>query len=143
MTTSRAIVLATITLLGLAGCSGGEPFDYVKVTGKVTYEDGSRIPADYITLTFVPQSQAASQAIHPPPGLAEVNVADGTFAAVTSRTYGDGIVPGRHKVLVQAFVGEMERSDAVPAEYCDESQTPLVVHVADAPFELRIRRPDR
>ena len=132
-----------VLVVALTGCLGSsEPFDYVEVTGKVTYEDGSIIPADNITVTFVPQLESVDETIYPPSGMADVNVADGTFDTVTSRNYGDGIVPGKHKVLVQAFIGEMEPSTAIPAIYADPATTPLEIDTSDTkPLKLLIARP--
>ena len=124
------------------GCSGGDPFRYVKVSGKVTYEDGSFIPAERITLTFVPQAQGIDAKTQPHTGTAEVNVADGSFDAVTSHRFGDGLVAGRHKVLVTAL-GEHEMpSNAVPADYGDLGRTPLEVDTSESPFALQVRKPN-
>ncbi|HEV3415599.1 MAG TPA: hypothetical protein VG056_02250, partial [Pirellulales bacterium] len=48
-----ALCLCGCFLAGsLAGCGSGEPFSYVKVNGKVSYTDGTPIPAK-IKLTFI------------------------------------------------------------------------------------------
>jgi len=55
---------------------------------------------------------------------------------------GSGIVPGKHKVLVQAFQGEMEPSTAIPAIYADPATTPLEIDTSDTkPLKLLIARP--
>ncbi len=134
------LVLAMGGMIAVAGCGGSDPFGYVQVSGKVTYEDGTPIPAPNIQVTFAPQSPAIDAKTHPPHGTAEIKE-DGTFDRVTSRKFGDGIVRGRHKVLVQALDAEDRLSDAVPPDYADPATTPLEVDTADAPFHLKIAKP--
>jgi hypothetical protein len=122
----------------IGGCSRGEPFDYVKVTGTATYEDGSLIPGERVVVTFLPQAAAIAPAMHPRPGIAEVDVKSGRFDCVTSHKYGDGIVPGKHKVLIQSIGGPLRRTAAVPVGYTSADKTPLVVDAQDTPFHFRI-----
>ncbi len=121
-------------------CGSSDPFAYVPVSGKITYEDGSLIPAARLRLTFVSQSEAIDEKTHPRPGVAEVNVSDGTFDAVTSRRYGDGIVRGKHKVTVLAMDANEQPIGVVPAIYQDENTTPLEVDTAEQPFALTIKK---
>ena len=46
---------ACAALFAAAGC-GGKPYSCVHVSGKITYEDGSLIPADQIHLIFLSQA---------------------------------------------------------------------------------------
>jgi hypothetical protein len=121
------------------------PFDIVPVHGKVTYEDGSLIPGDSIRLEFAP-AEAPKGPITPPGGVAQVNVADGTFAAVTTRRTNDGIIPGRYKVVVVPFKedakGNPQPTSATPAEYQKETTTPLEVDVtsADQFIEIKVNK---
>ena len=132
---------AAMTVLLSCGCGSGEPFDYVVVTGKVTYEDDSLIPADFIRITFVSQAPPVDPKTHPRPGQAEVNVADGTFNTVTTHKYGDGAVRGRHKVLIESLDARQNRTAAVSSEYSDRERTPIEVDTADAPFHFKVRKP--
>ena len=64
----RCYVLTACGLLCLlAGCGGGDPFSYVKVSGKVTYDDGSRIAAPEIKLTFYPLAPPVDSKTYPRP----------------------------------------------------------------------------
>ena len=135
------IAFAILASLFVAGCGSSDPFDYVQVSGTITYEDGSPIPAESIRLTFVPQSESLDAKTHARPGVAEVNVADGSFSVVTSRKHGDGIVPGQHKVTVVALDATQAPTDAVPQEYASDATTPLVVQTDSQPFDLRVSRP--
>ena len=138
-----ALVAATVAC---GGCGSDMPFDLVPVSGKVTYEDGSLIAADRILLTFNPAA-APTGPMTAPGGTAQVNVADGTFAAVTTRRTNDGIVPGRYRVAVVPFgkdaKGNPRPTAAVDAKYQKESTTPLEIEVdsADQFIEIKVSKP--
>jgi hypothetical protein len=133
--------LIFLTLLP-AGC-GSDPFSYVDVTGTVKYEDGSPIPAAFMTVTFESQSEGIDEKTRPRPGMAVVK-ADGTFGQVTSspQAIGQGIVPGKHKVVIRAF-DEMEAQlDVIPSEYADVTTTPIEIDTNEKThFDLRIKKP--
>ena len=122
------------------------PFDIVPVHGKVSYEDGSLIVAESILVTFSPAERATGP-ITAPGGSAQVNVADGTFSAVTTRRTNDGIVPGRYKVVVVPFKkdakGSPKPTTATPAAYQKETTTPLQVEVSDADQFIEIKVPKK
>ena len=120
----RAALLAS-AILTTTGCGGGEPFDYVPVKGTVKYDDGSLIQADGVEVTFYSQTPPKDPKIHPRPGVATVNVAEGTFTNATSHKPDDGIVPGPHKVTVQTFDKDHMPTDVLPKEYTDVTTTPL------------------
>ena len=128
-------------LLLLCGCGARNPFSYVKVSGRVTYEDGSPIPAERIVLTFLPQGGDSNQKAHPRPGQAQVNVADGSFSVVTSESYDDGVVAGKQKVLVLTLDRRKVPTRLVPSEYRDPEHTPLEVDTARLPFLLKVHKP--
>jgi hypothetical protein len=122
------------------GCDSSEPFTYVQTTGKVTYEDGSLIQADYISVTFLPLAPPVDARTHPRPGYAEVNVADGTFKSTTSHKHGDGLTAGEHIVLIRAFDKEMTATRAIPIRYSDADTTPLRANTDDATFHFKIAK---
>jgi hypothetical protein len=130
-----------LVLCGLAGCARDNPFDLVKVSGTLTYDDGTLIPADMIILKFEPLATPLDTKTHPPIGMSYVNVSDGTFDVVTSHKYADGLVPGKHRVLVAATTASGDSTKLVPAEYLDSGRTPLVVDTAQSPFRLLVRKP--
>ena len=133
--------LWALALVALGGCGSSDPFDYVKVRGKVTYDDGSPIPAHIVRVTFVPQAPPTDIKTHPRPGVADVDVATGTFDVVTSHQFGDGIVRGQHKVMIVALDQRQNATPEVPAIYGSVNTTPLVVDAEDSPFELKVNRP--
>ncbi len=129
-------------LLLITGCGGTkDPFSYVKVKGKVTYADGSLIPAQRITLTFNSESPPLDAKTYPKPGVAEVNVADGTFDSETSHYAGDGLVPGKHKVQVQTFDKNDHPVPLVPARYRDPKLTPIEIDTAKGDIDIKVDKP--
>ena len=142
---SRCMVCIAACAMGcllmlLADCGGGDPFSYVHVSGKVTYDDGSLIPAD-VLLTFYPQGGSIDSKTHPRPGESSVDRATGEFRVVTSHKFDDGLVRGKHKVTLRDGLRRPLPSSIVPEEYSDFARTPLEVDTADQPFQLRVRKP--
>jgi hypothetical protein len=143
---SRVHILPALAgLLGLlliAGCGGSkDPFSYVKVKGKVTYADGSLIPAHRIKLTFNTESPPLDAKTYARPGVAEVNVADGTFDSETSHKAGDGLLPGKHKVQVQTFDKDDRPVPLVPAKYGDPKLTPVEIDTASGNIDIKVEKP--
>src|SRR5690606_16771513 len=83
---------AVVSLLFLAGCSDGNPFDYVPVSGRLTYEDGAPIPAGGMRIGFTVMDVAPKDGAFPRPAEAVVD-AQGNFSSVTSYKPGDGLMP--------------------------------------------------
>jgi hypothetical protein len=119
-----SLMILSLLIVSLAGCGGTDnPFSYVKESGKITYTDGSLIPAPMITLMFVSETPSVGPT-SPPLGIAEVNVADGTYNKVMSHT-SEGVVRGKLKVLVRCW-GKNERLlKVIGDEYLDRNLTPL------------------
>ena len=130
-----------LVLCGVAGCGPDNPFDLVKVSGTLTYDDGTLIPANMIILKFEPLAAPLNTKTHPPSGMSYVNVSDGTFDVVTSHKYADGLVRGKHRVLVSATTASGDSTKLVPDEYLDSGRTPLLVDTAESPFRLVVRKP--
>lgn len=130
-------ILFGLALLGMcAGCNSGSPFDYLQVSGTVTYEDGSPIPASGIVLQFVAQDAQPIGDAYPRAAKAMVDKS-GHFDCATSYKYADGLVPGHHKVAIH-YATNAQGKSLVPKEYTNISTTPLMVDTAKLPFEIRI-----
>lgn len=136
---ARGAVLCV--LLFFVGCGSGDPFSYVKVSGKVTYDDGSLIQHEGASLTFFPQAEALGPTTFPLPGVARFDPATGQFNVVTSHKYGDGLVRGKHKVTLTTSSHHPLPASVVPPEYADPEKTPLLVDTAEQPFDLKVRKP--
>ncbi len=92
-------------------------------------------------MTFISQTPPADSKTFPRPGVAEVDPATGKFQVVTSHTRGDGVVPGEHKVIVEAIADNDRRLPLVPPEYSNVTKTPLRVNTKDSPFEIKVPKP--
>jgi hypothetical protein len=140
---SLALIAGLSIIVSVAGCGSSVPFDFVPVHGKVSYEDGSRIDADSILVTFNPIVSGEKSKTVPPGGQTSVNVQDGTFSAVSSHRANDGVAVGRHKVVIVSFKkGSSAPSPAVPPVYRKESSTPLEVEVVstDQFLDLKVSK---
>jgi hypothetical protein len=133
--------LALLLLCVVSGCGSDNPFEQVQVSGTLRYDDGSLIPADLIILKFEPLAPPLDKKTFPPAGMSYVNVEDGSFDVVTSHRYADGLVRGKHRVLVAATTSSGDATSLVPPEYVDSDRTPLIVDTADSPFQLVVRKP--
>ena len=131
---------ALLTLVVFAvGCGSNSPFDYVKVNGKVIYDDGSAVPFSGETrIIFESAAPPIDEATHARPAVAYLK-ADGTFESVTSYKYGDGLIRGKHKVLLSA--ADVSGKPLFPPEYADINTTPAEIDTADSPLEIKIRKP--
>lgn len=124
------------------GCGDTGPFDYTPVTGKLSYEDDSLITeAHSLRLGFVSMDRGDDMTRRPRPAKAPINISDGTFDHVTSYKYADGLVAGKHKVVVVAKDEKGMPSLVVPEEYTKVATTPLVVDTAEAPFHIKVPKP--
>jgi len=139
MTFPRCFFLASnVILVVFFGCGSGRPYDTVSVSGEISYEDGSRIPASQITLIFIPQVAPLDAKTHPRPAVAEVDVNDGTFSELTTWEFGDGAIPGKHKIQVHAYDELDEPSPSVPPVYGSPSTTPLEVEIRHKTTDLKL-----
>ncbi|MCA9187407.1 MAG: hypothetical protein R3E01_19000 [Pirellulaceae bacterium] len=131
----RGIALLVLSVT-IAGCGDGNPFRQVPVTGKITYDDGSLIPAKSIRIEFqslTPPKDGKS----PRPASALVNVQDGTFAEVTTYKYNDGLVVGEHQVSILVA----GKPNLIPPEYAEINTSPLTIDTGDVPLHIKIPRP--
>jgi hypothetical protein len=133
--------LIAIFCVFAAGCGSGDPFGYAQVSGKLSYEDGTLIPIDNITLTFYPQAAPIDAKTYPRPGMATVDKTTGAFGNVTSHKAGDGLVRGKHKVTITDANRKPLSPSLVPPEYADPEKTLIEVDTNQQPFVLKIRKP--
>ncbi len=146
--TCRCFVMfsAAFFLVSLAGCGSGEPFGYVSVPGKVTYDDGTRIEAPHLKLVFIPVNppQSPDPKMSAPKAKVDVHSADGTFPAdeVTSHNFGDGLLPGKHKVQIIPYDDKDQMLPGlVPQEYRDAKTTPVEVDTANGELIIKVKKP--
>ena len=138
-TTSCLLVLGI--LVAVSGCGNSKPYPCVKVSGKISYDDGSPIAADRILLTFISQSPAIDPKIPPRNGEVEVDVKTGQFGSPRTFAIGDGIIAGDHKVVVRCIVRGNLAKDLIPMEYTVAAKTPLTANSNQSPFDFKIPKP--
>jgi hypothetical protein len=137
----RSIGLALLLgLIAITGCQK-QPYACVSVSGKITYEDGSLIPAEQIRLTFLSQTPPKDPKISPRAGAATVDGKTGMFDSVSTYVPKDGLIAGEHKVLVQCYVAGRMRMDLTGNEYANAANTPLTANTSKLPLELKVRKP--
>ena len=128
------------TAMWLAGCGdSGSPFDYIQVSGQLVYEDGSPIGKDNMRVQFVSIDQSTVGQAHPRPALASLD-REGRFESVTSYKYGDGLVPGKHKVAI-LDAEDPSGKLLVPLEYTNVNSSPLIISTEDLPLEIKVPKP--
>jgi hypothetical protein len=131
---------ATLTALLLcAGCGSRGPYSYVPVHGVVQYEDGSKIPIGGMRLTFFPQDAPEVAGAHPRQAIAIVDE-HGEFACATTYKYGDGLIPGKHKVVIQAEA-EKDGQKILPKSCLGPASTTIIVDTANLPLEVKVPKP--
>jgi len=106
------------------------------VSGTIKYEDGSLIPANSLTLTFIAISSPSRA------GFAKVD-AEGRFASAATRGAADGIVAGKHRVVVTGSMRRQLPANVLPPEYGDQERSPVEVDTTARPFEIRLRKPGK
>ena len=139
MILNRRLAAGAALVAACLGCSDAGPFEYIPVHGKVSYEDGTLIPAAGIVLQFQSQDAKPVGDLHPRPAMASVD-ASGNFANATSLKYGDGLIPGKHKVAL-FYATDAKGKLLVPKEYTHLGTTPLVVETGDGDIEIKVPKP--
>ncbi|MEO2045313.1 MAG: hypothetical protein ABGX16_01920 [Pirellulales bacterium] len=142
----RILTLVLLSTL-LSGCGEKVPFELEAVSGTITYSDGSFVKADQLLLKFVPQGIQAIGRDAPRSAETFAELADGTFTDFTTWKHGDGVMVGRHKVVVMSLRvgshGVGEPTNAVPTCYHKANKTPLEVEVisgGENSFSLEIEK---
>ena len=121
------------------GCGDDNPFDYIPVSGRLSYDDGTPIPASGIRLGFSVQGVEPRDGKYPLPGEALVD-AQGNFSQVTTYRPGDGLIPGMHRVSIH-YATDGKGKLLIPKDYSHPSTSPLVVDTANLPLEIKVPRP--
>lgn len=128
-----------IVLLGSmfwAGCGGGKDPDLpdtVAATGFVTYQGN---PVADATIMFYPV-----QGRKPASGKSD---ASGKFT-LTTFSKNDGVIPGEHKVTVNAYESTpqgVSMESSIPVKYSNQNSSPLTVTVTEGQPELTLELVD-
>src|SRR5262249_33438597 len=114
-------LLWLLALIAVGGCGKHSPYACVPVSGKVTFSDGSLIPADEIHIVFVSQTPPSDPKISPKNGIAEAAGTTGAFDFATTYGNKDGIIVGTHKVVLHCLRKGKQMQKLIAPEYSDPS----------------------
>ncbi len=132
---------ALTTLVLVAGCGdAGPPFETATVSGRITLSDGRRLDPEETIVRFIPQKIAPIDGQHPRTGEAHLTD-DGRLAKVTTYKPGDGLIVGRHKVVLESYLSD--GTQMFDARYADSRRTPWEVEVKKGQpneFHLEIKK---
>lgn len=122
------------------GCGTSSPFDYQPTSGTITYEDGQPISPGGLELCFAAQVESPDGEAYPRTAIAHVD-GSGKFNEVTSYKFGDGLIPGKHKVFIKSGAGP-DGKPLVSKEYASVDSTPLLVDSSSTDvLEIKVPRP--
>ena len=133
-------LVSCFAFFALAGCGYKPPYSCVRVSGQLTYDDGSLIPADTVRVIFLSQARPIDPKTPTKNGTADVDPKTGKFDFATTFAYKDGIIAGEHKVVIQCIRRGQLTHALIADEYADPAKTPLKVRTSDAPFTLKVPR---
>ncbi|WP_148072684.1 hypothetical protein [Bythopirellula goksoeyrii] len=140
MPSTSKLLVASFLLLLLGGCGDSvSPYDYIPVTGSVTYEDGTPIPSGGFVLKFYALDAPEVKNMWPRPAQADID-SNGKFDCVTSYKYGDGLIPGKHRVAF-FYATDKDGKLLVPKEYTLAGNSPLTVSTSDLPLAIKVPKP--
>jgi hypothetical protein len=128
-----------LAIVVCTGCGDSGPFEYMPVQGKLTYEDGTPLPASGVVLQFESQDAKPVGDMHPRPAMAAVD-SQGVFTSATSLKYADGLIPGKHKVAL-LYATDAKGKLLVPKPYTHLGTTPLIVDTGDGNIEIKVPKP--
>lgn len=132
-------VLFGLALIFCLGCGDGGPFEYTEVEGLVTYEDGTTIPAGGMQLKFIALDAPSVEGASARPAIAHVD-SNGRFQGATSYKYGDGLIPGKHKVAI-LYAKDRDGKLLIPSDYASTARSPLVIDTSLLPLEIKVPKP--
>lgn len=136
MRIARSMMWVAAVVLTAAGCGGGAPYALHPVKGKVSYDDGSKLPGDNRSVIFYNISggpRSPSSNIEP----------DGSFELITADP-GDGCPAGDYKIVIQctssADYATGNLKQLVPAVYTDVKTTPLTAKVPGGNYDIKLSK---
>jgi hypothetical protein len=127
--------LSTLACLLLLLCGCGEKTDgLIPVSGTIKFADGT-VPIGESALIWFEATESGNKSAS---GTIE---ADGSFELMTFKP-GDGVGPGKYKVVAKVYKSYREQTLAVPQQYADASATPLeaIVDADNTHFDFVIER---
>jgi hypothetical protein len=140
----RAIIvglLVPVSLLTLWAWMPRGRLAYQRVSGTVTYVDGTPLPVDGMIIQFHSFVRARDAQKRPPVGVAVIDSQSGGFSYATTRFPCDGILPGLHKVTLHTADKQPLPESVASADYSIVNRTVLQVDTKDKPFKIIVEKP--
>lgn len=127
------IFVGLIVCIGCSGQKNENLPETIAVEGVVTYQNK---PVPDATIMFYPV-----QGRKPASGRAD---ASGKFTLTTFKK-NDGVLPGEHKVTVNAYESTPEgvsMKSAIPIKYTNQNNSPLTINVSESEKEIKLELVD-
>ena len=134
----RLVSLLSLALISV-GCGSSAPFEYIPVSGQLTYEDGSTIPASGMKLQFQAVDPPVVEGMHARVATADLN-AEGKFSEAWCYKFGDGLIPGKHKVAI-GYATDKAGKLLVPKSATGLGTTEIFVDTAQLPLAIKVPKP--
>ena len=138
--TKRLVHWVAILAVLVVGC-GKQQTPIVPVSGTVTYDDGSVVPANQMEVKFLTPAKLIEEESFPPDATARVDTRDGHFPEVTTLQHGDGLGIGQHEVEVVRYGDEANPGDLTAQVYRGDKVWPSKVTVGPGKNEFMITIP--
>ena len=114
---------------------------YERVSGTVTYSDGTPLPVDGMIIRFHSFVRARDARTLPPLGVAVVDRESGKFSQATTRFPGDGIITGLHKVTLHTASDQPLPQSVASADYSEHNRTVLRIDTKSKPLKIIVDKP--
>ena len=114
---------------------------YERVSGTVTYSDGTPLPVDGMIIRFHSFVRARDARTLPPVGVAVVDRESGEFSHATTRFPGDGIISGLHKVTLHTASEQPLPQSIASADYSERNRTVLRIDTKSKPLKIIVDKP--
>ena len=139
---TAAAIAALLVAVSAGGCKRSAQAPMIAVSGKVTYEDGSLVPANQLELRFrTTQPELFQEKDYPATATARVDTRDGTFREMTTWQHGDGVIAGEYEVEVTRHGNEQDPGGFEAEMYRGDRVWPSKVTVAPDKTEFEIAIP--
>ncbi len=145
--------MAVLAVCFFTGCSEADPFPLEKITGKVTYSDGSLIKAGMIQIICKSVDVEAVKGKAPRGAKGKIDPETGEFSNFTTWKASDGVICGRNKVAIIPMeygknIDPMGRpaKGLLARKYFKTSTTDLEIEVVSGGenhFELTVEKPSK
>lgn len=147
LTLATGFVAALLLLKG-TGCVAAALFSmrppaefaFRRVAGRITYADGSAIPAQGMLVCFAERQTADAAGGTRSLGCTTTDATAGTFST-TLRLPSHVRPTGPVVVAITSAAGDPLPADVIPPEYATAETSPLVADVTSWSLDLRVRKP--